>query len=230
MAGDALRSLQDDPQTNRKPLAGAVALSPCDVRPPDHVQGVAASRQSRSWCSKTAPRSVHSETPGRSDVLRGPPSGRSRVLRHLRDGQEPPDADPHVRWRGRREGNPPGDPIRLSCLKTTHPVREQPSQARRTGSDTRAGTIREALPRHRGHRLGASQRLHASRSRSSRLTEWSRAPTALNLQRNSSRPNHRGILSQALGYFAARSRRPLDGHARKKKLQAQTASTQTRRA
>ena len=27
-------------------------------------------------------------------------------------GPEPPDADPHVRWCGSREGNPPGDPIR----------------------------------------------------------------------------------------------------------------------
>jgi hypothetical protein len=46
MAGDALRSLQDDPQTNRKPLAGAVALSPCDVRPPDHVQSSDLPRKS----------------------------------------------------------------------------------------------------------------------------------------------------------------------------------------
>jgi hypothetical protein len=29
----------------------------------------------------------------------------------LRDCQEPPDADPHVRWCGSREVNPPGDPI-----------------------------------------------------------------------------------------------------------------------
>jgi hypothetical protein len=29
---------------------------------------------------------------------------------------EPPDADPHVRWCGRREGNSPGDSIRLICL------------------------------------------------------------------------------------------------------------------
>jgi hypothetical protein len=30
----------------------------------------------------------------------------------LRDCQEPPDADPHVRWCGGREVNPPGYPIR----------------------------------------------------------------------------------------------------------------------
>ena len=29
-----------------------------------------------------------------------------------KDCQEPPDADPHVRWCGSREVNPPGDPIR----------------------------------------------------------------------------------------------------------------------
>ena len=28
-----------------------------------------------------------------------------------KDCQEPPYADPHVRWCGSREGNPPGDPI-----------------------------------------------------------------------------------------------------------------------
>jgi hypothetical protein len=32
----------------------------------------------------------------------------------LRDCQEPPDADPHVRWCGGREGNPPGYPIELT--------------------------------------------------------------------------------------------------------------------
>jgi hypothetical protein len=34
----------------------------------------------------------------------------------LRDCQEPPDADPHVRWCGGREVNPPGYPIRRCHL------------------------------------------------------------------------------------------------------------------
>jgi hypothetical protein len=38
----------------------------------------------------------------------------------LRDCQEPPDADPHVRWCGGRGGNPPGYPIlRLSSESAT---------------------------------------------------------------------------------------------------------------
>ena len=38
----------------------------------------------------------------------------------LRDGQEPPDADPHVRWCGSRGSNPPGHPIRRTG--STHGV------------------------------------------------------------------------------------------------------------
>jgi hypothetical protein len=37
----------------------------------------------------------------------------------LRDCQEPPDADPHVRWCGGREGKPPGYPIRRLVMVHT---------------------------------------------------------------------------------------------------------------
>ena len=34
------------------------------------------------------------------------------VAKQASPNPEPPDGDPHVRWCGSREGNPPGDPIR----------------------------------------------------------------------------------------------------------------------
>jgi len=53
----------------------------------------------------------------------------------LRDCQEPPDADPHVRWCGGREVNPPGYPIRhhsaaICLLKSScAPLHRPPPQA-----------------------------------------------------------------------------------------------------
>lgn len=44
--------------------------------------------------------------------------GRERVAAvSVRDCQEPPDADPHVRWRGRREGQPSRRPDWVSWLR-----------------------------------------------------------------------------------------------------------------
>src|SRR5262249_38677907 len=70
---------------------------------------------SQPWKGRLGRQHDHSWTQAGVEAERGSRARASVAEKEccsiLRDCQEPPDADPHVRWRGGREVNPPGYPI-----------------------------------------------------------------------------------------------------------------------